>query len=925
MKRYQPHLLVLCILAAIALSGPHEAFRNTLTDMRFPWSPREASGNVVIVAIDSSSMDEIGVWPWPRTIHAQLIKRLQKAGTADTVFDVDFSSASTPAGDQALEDALREADGSVVLLSFKQAIDDGRNGIAIHTNRPLPQFAKHAWSAGANVIPDNDGLVRHYPLRVLLDGKILPSVAALMAGASSTDASDVRVDFGIRLQSIPTVSYIDVLRGDPGILAKLKDKKIIVGATAVELGDRFNVPNGRIISGVQLQALATETLLQGRDLRIVSTAVTFAGLCIILLLMFTTWRRVGPGVRIGLLIGLSVAIETGATLLQAALPLMLNTLYLQAAIALYALVTALDEIELRGFLGRMADRRFHRVATLLSDGLACVDQSGTITVWNDGAVAIWGYSAEEMIGRPFQRIVASEAPDDSASSPSPNWPRDIGQVRLGEVMEFHGRRKNGESFPAEACFSAWQGADGPQYAAILRDISRRKLELEKIRYLAEYDTLTGLANRNMLEAVLSSMIEKAKTDSGQIAFLLLGLDRFKEVNDTMGHACGDQLLFAVADQLKDVAGEAALVARMSGDEFAILLTGRDVAQTSETLAERIVNAFSARTFFVAGRELQVKCSVGVACFPKDCATVEELLGNADLAMCRAKSSGRGKYVLYDHAIRREVETRVQLVAELDKAPASNEFELFYQPQFSLRDGKLVGAEALIRWRHPQRGLILPGAFMPVVNTTAIANTVARWVLRTACMQGRAWHQLGHAIRIGVNLAPSQFQSGDLAGEVAAILAETGFLPALLELEVTENILLEDDEKAVGTFRRMGELGINVALDDFGTGYASLNYLKKFPLNRLKIDQLFVRGLQPHSNDAAIVEYTLNLSKLLGLSVIAEGIENQSTVDLLVGMGCEEGQGYHLGRPVPVAEFEQRFLLGNALQAPPVGQPTANAA
>ena len=245
-----------------------------------------------------------------------------------------------------------------------------------------------------------------------------------------------------------------------------------------------------------------------------------------------------------------------------------------------------------------------------------------------------------------------------------------------------------------------------------------------------------------------------------------------------------------------------------------------------------------------------------------------------------------------------------------------EFELFYQPQFLLDSWRLVGAEALIRWRHPVRGLVPPGEFIDVLNTTTVADATARWIMAEACRQGRRWQRMGYDIRIGVNLTPAQLDTGDLPTTVAGILADTGFSATLLELEVTENILLsEDDERAVEIFERLRALGVRIAFDDFGTGYASLSYLKKFPLNRLKIDQSFVRELKPDTSDAAIVESTISLCNLLGLSVIAEGIEERATIDWLRQMGCDEGQGFYFSRPIPAAEFEKTFLANGDMRHP----------
>jgi EAL domain-containing protein (putative c-di-GMP-specific phosphodiesterase class I) len=269
-------------------------------------------------------------------------------------------------------------------------------------------------------------------------------------------------------------------------------------------------------------------------------------------------------------------------------------------------------------------------------------------------------------------------------------------------------------------------------------------------------------------------------------------------------------------------------------------------------------------------------------------------------------------VLFEDSIRRELETRLTLEAELVLAAERNEFELFYQPQIHLADGRLVGAEALIRWRHPERGLVSPGQFMPVVNTSPISDRIAEWVLETACAKAAAWERAGQQkLRIGVNLSPSQLQSGNLASSVAQALARTGLSPTSLELEVTEDILLHDEQSALNTFLKIQALGVRLVFDDFGTGFASLSYLKKFPLDGLKIDRSFVLGLLANPDDAAIVSSTIGLSKQLGLSVIAEGIEDRATADFLISMGCGEGQGYFFGRPMPASEFEAKFLTAPA--------------
>ena len=900
MKNYRPHILVAAVLAIALLTNWPSALRNVLVDLRFGWQSRAATGDVVVIAIDAPSIEQIGVWPWPRRLHAELLERLDRAGINDVAFDVDFSTPSDSASDLRFVEALRHAGGSTVLPAFKQPGADGLT----YFNRPLPQFRDQAWTSVVNVAVEPDGLVRRYTFGQKLDSEFLPSMGAVLAGRFDATSPSFLIDFSIRTATIPRVSFIDVLRGDEATLKALKGKKVIIGGTALELGDRFSTPNGGIVAGPVLQAVAAELILQGRVLHWTSAAVTFASLALLALAMMLTWRRSTAGARAAALVVTGVAMEAVAFVLQSNYPLVLDTALFQIAIVAYLAAVALDEIDIRALLGRIAESRFQRIAMSLGDGLICTDSNYMITVWNTGATAIFGYRAEEMIGKPLEAICAN-----SGSGPAFSI-REAAQQAPGTVIEFDGRRNTGETFPVEASFSGWQGTEGYQYGAVLRDISVRRREAEKIRYLAEYDTLTGLANRYTLDAKLAAMIARAEAERGEVALLVVGLDGFQQINDTLGHANGDLVLRAVAERLRLHVGPAALVARLSGDEFAIAFCCADTAENVAGYAERIRRAFE-EPVLAAGRPHRVKVSIGAAVYPAGGRTADELLSNGHIAFYRAKAIKRGGYVAFENSIRQELEARLTLETELVHAAERGEFELFFQPQVHLGNEKLVGAEALIRWRHPVRGLVPPGDFMSVVNTSGISDRIADWVLQTACRQARAWELAGHPLRVGINLSPSQLQSGDLARRVAEVLAATGVTPQLIELEVTEDILLTDEQRVLDIFLRIQKLGVRLVFDDFGTGFASLSYLKKFPLDGLKIDRSFVRDLLTDSDDAAIVSSTISLGKQLGLAVIAEGIETRATADLLVTMGCEEGQGYFFGKPMPVAALEEQFLAATA--------------
>jgi diguanylate cyclase (GGDEF)-like protein/PAS domain S-box-containing protein len=911
-KNLPIHLLVLCMLVVLQLTGSLKTFEKTLDDARFNRFARAATGDVVLVGIDAASIEKIGVWPWPRSIHADLIERLENAGATDIVLDIDFSAPSNPQDDAAFARALEKAGGSIILPTFKQFLGDGQGGGSIHVNRPLPQFAIHTWPAVVNVEVDTDGLVRRYPYGHAFNETYVPSAAALLAGKHIESRAQISLDFSIRPESVPTVSYVDVLRGDATALARLKDRKIIVGGTAIELGDRFNIPNGRVISGAALQALAAETILQNRTLNHASNGLTLAGLGLVMLLIGATWKPLPAGRRVMLLIGLSGAIEFAAVIAQARFAFVLDTAIFHTAILSYLVGLAVDEIHARGMLGDVAENRFQRIAMSLGDGLVCADHDGLITIWNPGAIAIFGYQPDEIIGAPLGRICFdTDVTGKQVALSLLDLPAGALQSPGGKVVELTGRRKNGETFPLEACFSQWQGPDGRQYGAVLRDISGRKREAERIRYLARCDALTGLANRNSLNEYLGTRIAAAREDDSEVALLVMDLDKFKQINDTLGHPFGDRLLCSVANRLTGLAEDSALVARLGGDEFAIVIVGHDCRGRAHALAERICASFDQTPLGLGEHQLSVNASIGSAICPADCETQEELLSNADLALYQAKASGRGRHIPFVQKIRDEFEARLSVESGLARGSENQEFELFYQPQVDLKDGKLVGAEALIRWRHPVHGIVMPSDFMSIANGSAVSQNIALWVMRSACTQGRIWEHKGHSVRIGVNLSPSQLLTEDLAATVETILRDTGLSPSLLELEVTENILLADDDKALDVFERIQDLGVHIAFDDFGTGFASLTYLKKFPFGTLKIDKSFVRELRVNPDDAVIVRSTIGLGKMLGLSVIAEGIEDQATADLLRNMGCEEGQGYVFGRPMPAAEFERKFLSGSS--------------
>src|SRR4051794_16629582 len=432
---------------------------------------------------------------------------------------------------------------------------------------------------------------------------------------------------------------------------------------------------------------------------------------------------------------------------------------------------------------------------------------------------------------------------------------------------------------------------------VITDVTRYREAEAHIRHLAQHDHLTGLANRALFRERLGRALAAARRGGGPVAVLCLDLDRFKPVNDTLGHPGGDALLRAVAARLLACVREGDTAARLGGDEFAVLQAGAGQPEAAGALARRLVEALSA-PYEVLGHQIVVGASVGVALAPGDGRDPDELLKRADMALCRAKADGRGTFRSFEPGMDARLQARRLLELDLRKALAAGELELHYQPLVDLRTGAVSALEALLRWRHPARGLVPPGEFVPLAEEIGLIVPVGGWVLRRACADAAGWPG---GVRVAVNLSAAQFRGRELVAAVVGALAAAGLAPARLELEITETVLLRDGEATLATLRELRALGVRIAMDDFGTGYSSLGYLRSFPFDKIKIDRCFVRDLGASADCEAIVRAVTGLGGSLGIATTAEGVETEEQLERLRPEGCDEAQGFHLGRPMPAAE------------------------
>jgi diguanylate cyclase (GGDEF)-like protein len=437
--------------------------------------------------------------------------------------------------------------------------------------------------------------------------------------------------------------------------------------------------------------------------------------------------------------------------------------------------------------------------------------------------------------------------------------------------------------------------------------------LSMIQKMATHDTLTGLPNRALFNEALNHAIAQARRRDRQLALFFLDLDRFKNINDTLGHAVGDRILQEAARRLVASVRTSDLVARLGGDEFVLLLEDfRDSADLAEIAAKVLADFAPAVT--VDGQDLALSASIGICTFPEDGTDAQALVANADIAMYRAKEQGRNRHCFYSAELNHLSQERLSLEMGLRHAVERGEIEIHYQPRIAFGNGGVTGVEALIRWRHPELGLLSPDRFVPLAEETGIIVDIGYWTLRRVCERGRGWLDSGMHLSVAVNLSARQFHEPDLPKQLAAILKATGMPPSLLELEITESMVMRDPERAVGIMEALTDMGLKLAIDDFGTGHSSLGYLKRFPIDQLKVDRTFVRDLPHNSDDVAITRAVIAMAHSLKMSVVAEGVEHQAQYDLLRDEGCDEFQGYFCRPPLEEAEL-MRFLAERRVVSP----------
>jgi len=556
----------------------------------------------------------------------------------------------------------------------------------------------------------------------------------------------------------------------------------------------------------------------------------------------------------------------------------------------------------------LAEQEAHFLATMDAAQVGIfVVQDRLFKYVNPCFLRLFGFTAEELVDRkgPLDLIIPEQHP----------FVLDQMQLRAagvsGHNYELTAVHQNGSTFPVQILGSPSSYGGRPASVGTLLDLSAQKAAERRIRELADFDPLTGLPNRRLLRDRFAQLLAAAERDEGEIALIFLDLDHFKRINDSLGHSVGDDLLCEVSGRLSAAVRRIDTLARLGGDEFIFALPGIHAAAAAE-VARRLLDV-CVTPFVVGGHELTITPSLGISIYPQDGKDLETLLKNADAAMYRAKEVGRNTFQFYASEMNTATLERLLMESNLRRALNQNEFVLYYQPLVNLQSGLIIGVEALIRWMHPDLGLIMPDRFIHVAEETGLINPIGDWVLCEACRQAQAWCEAGlPPMTMAVNVAPVQFRQAGFVAVVAGALATSGLEAGRLELEVTERTVMYEADINLGTLSALHRMGVELSLDDFGTGYSSLAYLKRFPVGKLKIDRSFINDLEVDSDDRAIASTIVSMGRNLRLTVLAEGVENAEQLALLRQMGCDMAQGFHFSRALPADAIarllaEQPFL------------------
>jgi len=866
--------------------------------------------SVVIVAIDDASLTKLGQWPWPRAIHARLIDQLTAANVAGIAMDILFMEPDRihPENDQLLASAIRR--NGRVIMPVLTSIQDQQFVIT----KPLPDIADAAAQlAHVNMQFDSQGIVRQLDLEMDLgNGEVLPALSLALSKLNGkynpsfiSGLENILINFSGPPGHFQHVSYVDVLL-EKDIQQKLLGKTVFIGMTASGLGSRIATPVSnklQLMSGIEFQANAFSTIQSGRIVQ----PMQWVGYLLISILLIAIpvfiFRCIRPSYALILLLVFSMlTILTSLLLLNNLLQWFSPLPILLCQILSYPLWSKQQLEQLEHSLFKAHEKS---TATLKAIGEAVVttDHENCITFMNPAAEIMFGRPLAVVKQQAFSRLF--QVLDDTSFEL-------IGIERLTtttkntEVQAI--RNLQGEEIAVHITSSVMHDEKkrsiGIVYA--FNDLTEIIRVHQKISFVATHDSLTKLPNRVLLQDRLQQAIIKAKRESLIFSLLFIDLDGFKKINDAMGHDCGDVLLQTVANRLRNWVRKSDTISRWGGDEFIILLENLALPSDAADVAGKIIASLSS-VVLLNQQEVFVTPSIGISLYPDDGVHAAELIAKSDTAMYNVKKHGKNNYCFYSHKLENQAKEKLLLETELRKAIDAGEFEMYYQPQIDISSNQLIGAEALIRWNHPQKGLIAPDKFIPLAEEIGLMVSLGEWIIENVCLQLNTWKTQGFKpIKVAINLSAQQFTDKDLVSIISREIKKYDLAPELIQVEITESMMLQDIEQVIKILTDLKSAGISIAIDDFGTGYSSLEYLKRLPIDKLKIDKSFIDSVLHDPDDASIVQAVIALGHNMNMQIIAEGVENELQANFLQDKKCDFAQGYFYSKALPAQKMGLMF-------------------
>lgn len=902
---------------------------------------RPPSESIVIVAIDEQSLSQYGQWPWPRRVHADLIDKLSIGGARAIGFDIIIAEPGRQNGqdDILLAEAVARS-GRVIMPVFAEW---NPAGSSLHLTKPIEPVTKGVAELGhVDFELDSDGIMRRTFLRAGI-------------GHPEWDAfslSMLRLAYPDRLQSLPGtrnrsldtavpgnwVRDYEILlpfAGKPGHYRQIsyaeflapefdptavKGKFVLVGTTASGLSDSLPTPvSGESVpmSGVEINANLLDTLENGLAIVPMGTIGSLLLTALLIIVPLYTLSLFSERILLVVVGGCLFAILSITVFLLVKMQVWFPPVSALVAVLLSYPLWMWDRLE--SLLKKLFKERERAFVTLhsIGDGVITTDVDCRIEYLNPAAEKLTGYRNTEAIGLQINEIFPVITEDEREKPCA--VVRDC--IAKSEIIHMQAEAvfydRVGNEHIVQVTAGPLMDEAGNSLGAVfgISDVTEKKQALQRLTYQATHDYLTDLPNRSLLFDRLSQAITRAHRSGKSVAILFLDLDNFKKVNDQLGHSGGDSLLKMVGKRLKEACRSGDTVARLGGDEFVVLLEELKDLRVTATVAEKFLHLLKP-PFSVAGNEFYITGSIGISVYPKDGTGVEELMKNADIAMYEAKKSGRNNYLFFSDEMNDLIQKKLRLETDLRAALAGSELQLYYQPQVRLSDNKIIGVEALLRWISDDRQVISPSSFIPVAEESGLILPLSEWVMQTACRQARLWQdEMQESLCMAINISPRHFRDENFSSRLRGIIGQTGIDPKKLDLEITESLIMQDVDRSVDIMRNFKSLGGTVSIDDFGTGYSSLSYLKKFPLDKLKIDKSFVDEIDINQKDEGLAKTIITMGHGLGLTVVAEGVETKRQLEKLRELGCDIIQGYYYSRPLPADEMTQLLRKSQYIDEP----------